>query len=307
MKEVINLQPRFVDCKLLGRRATFPRLRQLLRSLTHRWWFDSLVTQQPEGTGPGGRGAMPSRNLKGDGNFVAISVGMEDVGMVSFCAFSLHGAISAWSLQQGFAHMQLKRKVSGRACGGRSSPERRTGKDCRLWLSGKKLNCSIGKMTSKKSVWLPMCSLEDLRFSLSLSTLKIEKRTHLKHIIRTVSEHAWRKLSRDGVLPAIWTHGCAEWGSLTFLTHFHDWHGHKFCFAKGLCWVHPCWSSWIPRSCSNNFRARGLRIALEASCGWMIGLRGGSLMALKNNQRMALKFQLCLQGVQMRNYMQLLR
>lgn len=69
------------------------------------------------------------------------------------------------------------------------------------------------------------------------------------------------------VLPAIWTHGCAEWGSLTFLTHFHDWHGHKFS-AKGLCWVHPCWSSWIPRSCSNNFRARGLRGALEASCGW---------------------------------------
>ena len=80
MKEVMNLQPRFVDCKLLGRRATFPRLRQLLRSLTHRWWCDSLVTQQPEGTGPGGRGAMPSRNLKGDGNFVAISVGLEDVG-----------------------------------------------------------------------------------------------------------------------------------------------------------------------------------------------------------------------------------
>lgn len=108
------------------------------------------MTQQPEGTGLGGRGAMPSRYLKGDGNFVAISVGLEDVGMVSFCAFSLHGAISVWSLQQGFAHMQLKCKVSGRACGGRSSPERRTGKDCRLWLSGKKLNCSIGKMTSKK-------------------------------------------------------------------------------------------------------------------------------------------------------------
>ena len=39
------------------------------------------MTQQPEGTGPGGRGAMPSRNLKGDGNFVAISVGLEDVGI----------------------------------------------------------------------------------------------------------------------------------------------------------------------------------------------------------------------------------
>ena len=67
----MNLQPRFVDCKLLGRRPAFPRLRQLLRSSTRRW-FDNLVTQRPEGTGPGGRGAMPSRNLKGDGHFVAI-------------------------------------------------------------------------------------------------------------------------------------------------------------------------------------------------------------------------------------------
>ncbi len=40
--------------------------------------------------------------------------------------------------------------VSGRACGGRPSPERLTGKDCRLWLSGKKLNGSIGRLTRKK-------------------------------------------------------------------------------------------------------------------------------------------------------------
>ena len=63
----VNL-PRDFPFLWLARRPAFPRLRQLLRALVTVDDFPRRPRDRRPGAEPGGGGAMPSRNLKGDGS-----------------------------------------------------------------------------------------------------------------------------------------------------------------------------------------------------------------------------------------------